>query len=357
MARRAGGVGGVPKFLAQHSAPIPPPAATGALSTLVNVTLRDGTLITLRDGTTQVVSLQPGVTQDDNTLVATGSVVALTGTLSVTQANQILVSTGGLIVAGVLNATQAEQTLVAAGTVLAAGTLSVTQAAQTLSAAGFNQSITGVLGSADNIVQRDGTLVTQRDSNQAVTRLHTGVTQDSNTLVATGTVAAAATATLLPALVTDADNFFIPAVAATATLLPAAFTDVDAIYAPTAQPGAVTLAPTLVTDADAFFCRRFRCSCYPRWLLMPTRSPRRALRSRRNSWHRALCQRRRGLSWRARARWLGAPGALCRCRHDSGTSGHSWRRHAAASGGQRSGYDLCSELGRKRRPTAGLGCR
>ena len=67
-------VGGVPKFLAQNSAPIPLPAVTGILSSLVNVTLRDGTLITLRDGITQVVSVQPGVAQDDKTLVATGSV-------------------------------------------------------------------------------------------------------------------------------------------------------------------------------------------------------------------------------------------------------------------------------------------
>ena len=78
------------------------------------------------------------LTQADQTITAAGSVAypPATGTLVATQAPQTIVAAGGPLVGATLGATQAPQTITAAGGPLVAASLTQTQVAQSLTASG-----------------------------------------------------------------------------------------------------------------------------------------------------------------------------------------------------------------------------
>lgn len=82
------------------------------------------------------------VTQDDNTLSATGSLL-ISGTASLTQADNTLAATGSLAITGSANISQADNTLAATGSVAITGVANITQADNTLTA-----TMTGAIGNA-----------------------------------------------------------------------------------------------------------------------------------------------------------------------------------------------------------------
>lgn len=82
------------------------------------------------------------VTQDDNTLSATGSLL-ISGTASLTQADNTLAATGSLAITGSANISQADNTLASAGILSIAGIAFINQADNTLIA-----TMTGAIGNA-----------------------------------------------------------------------------------------------------------------------------------------------------------------------------------------------------------------
>jgi hypothetical protein len=102
------------------------------------------------------------------------------GSLNVTQANQIITSTGTIVVSGALNQPQANNTIASTGTVTILGTLSQSQAPNTLSAV-VRATVSGTL----NVLQAPNTLSAIARTNVTGTL---GQLQPPNTLVATGSV-------------------------------------------------------------------------------------------------------------------------------------------------------------------------
>lgn len=121
---------------------------------------------------------------------------AITGTASITQADNTASSTGTVDIAGTASISQADNTSTATGAVAIVGTASVTQSGDSLSSAAALAIVgTATLTQAGDTVSATGTISDASISGTA------NITQDGNSLSATGAVDIAATSSL-----SQADN-------------------------------------------------------------------------------------------------------------------------------------------------------
>lgn len=128
------------------------------------------------------ISGTASITEADDTLAATGK-VALTGAASITEANGTLIATGALALKGIASITEAGDAVSVVCVLPIAGTLSATEADDTLSAQGAGQPVT--TGSFD---------VTEADDSVTATAVLaiTGtisIAEAGDTLAATATIA------------------------------------------------------------------------------------------------------------------------------------------------------------------------
>lgn len=119
---------------------------------------------------------------------------AISGTASITQADNTASATGTVNIAGTASISQADNTSTATGAVAIVGTASVTQAGDSLSSAAALDIVgTATLTQAGDTVSAAGTIADASISGAA------NITQDGNTLSATGAVGIAGTAAITQA--------------------------------------------------------------------------------------------------------------------------------------------------------------
>jgi hypothetical protein len=127
------------------------------------------------------ISGSASITQADNTVSAAG-VLPLAGVVSQTQSNNTLSATGALSITGILSTTQAGDVLSAAGTLPITGALDASQEGDGLSATGA----LAITGESD-VTQDDNTIVASGTGSTVITG-EAAITQDDNTLAAAGTL-------------------------------------------------------------------------------------------------------------------------------------------------------------------------